>query len=376
MRAIHARSSSAERALASENIGCGWVTFSSRETGSPPTRCVGESGVTQLGVLGLDPRAARRAARRRRRRRPRGRRGRSSGGCGARAARAAPRRGPPRPRRSPRGTVRASLHVPRRGRQQPREVVGAQRLQARLVGEVEVQRRDGDPARGDRREIGALLVGGSRARRRRSGSAGGRPPRPRARAGRGRCACRAARPRRRRSSPAGTLMFSSVPAGSGTSSISSTMRAVNAAAASKSKRSPSRKSISRAADCWETATAGRPRITPSSAAATVPEYVMSSPRLEPWLMPRDDQLGREALDEAERGEAHAVDRRAVGGVADACRRRSRPPRTHSGRRVVMPRADRRAVGVGRDDRELDARARPAARGAAPAGPRPRSRRRW
>ena len=64
----------------------GGVTFSQRvETGSPPTRCVGESGVTQLGVLGLDRRAARRAARRSRRRRSPGRRGRSSGGRGGRS---------------------------------------------------------------------------------------------------------------------------------------------------------------------------------------------------------------------------------------------------------------------------------------------------
>jgi hypothetical protein len=72
-------------------------------------------------------------------------------------------------------------------------------------------------------------------------------------------------------SPDGTLTLSSVPSGSGRSSISSTSRAVNAAAASKSKRSPRRKSISRAADCWETAMPGMPSTTPSSAAATVPE---------------------------------------------------------------------------------------------------------
>jgi hypothetical protein len=30
---------------------------------------------------------------------------------------------------------------------------------------------------------------------------------------------------------------------------------------------------------------GTPRTSASSAAATVPEYVMSSPRFEPWLMP-------------------------------------------------------------------------------------------
>ena len=55
MRAIQARSSSAQRTLASESIGCRCRTFSSRETGSPPTRCVGESGRDELGVLGLDP---------------------------------------------------------------------------------------------------------------------------------------------------------------------------------------------------------------------------------------------------------------------------------------------------------------------------------
>ena len=38
MRAIQARSSSADRTLASENIGCRCVTLSSRETGTPPTR--------------------------------------------------------------------------------------------------------------------------------------------------------------------------------------------------------------------------------------------------------------------------------------------------------------------------------------------------
>jgi hypothetical protein len=49
MRSIHARSSSSERALASESIGCRCVTFSSLPTGSPPTRWVGESGVTSSG---------------------------------------------------------------------------------------------------------------------------------------------------------------------------------------------------------------------------------------------------------------------------------------------------------------------------------------
>ena len=54
MRAIQARSSSAERTLASESIGCGWVTFSSFEIGvaaDPLRRRVGRE---QLGVLGLE----------------------------------------------------------------------------------------------------------------------------------------------------------------------------------------------------------------------------------------------------------------------------------------------------------------------------------
>ena len=49
MRATHARSSSSERALASESIGRRCETFCSAETGSSPTRWVGESGWTSSG---------------------------------------------------------------------------------------------------------------------------------------------------------------------------------------------------------------------------------------------------------------------------------------------------------------------------------------
>ena len=75
-------------------------------------------------------------------------------------------------------------------------------------------------------------------------------------------------------SPAGAFTFSSVPGGIGTSSSSSTIRATNAATSSKSAAShwrPSRKSILPWSACWDTAMAGRPSTTPSSAAATVPE---------------------------------------------------------------------------------------------------------
>src|SRR5918995_618927 len=138
------------------------------------------------------------------------------------------------------------------------------------------------------------------------------------------------------SSPAGTLMFRRVPPGSGTSSISSTIRAVNAAAPAKSNWRPRRKSISPAVDCWETATAGSPRITPSSAAATVPEYVMSSPRLAPWVMP-------ETISSAWNPSTSpsAANRTQSTGVPSVAKPTVPSPNgtssTHSGRRVVMPR---------------------------------------
>ena len=71
--------------------------------------------------------------------------------------------------------------------------------------------------------------------------------------------------------PAGTLTLSSVFAGRGTSSMRSTSAAANAAATVKSKPPSKRKSRAPAPDCWDTAIAGRPSTTPSSAAATVPE---------------------------------------------------------------------------------------------------------
>src|SRR5215213_1998859 len=77
-----------------------------------------------------------------------------------------------------------------------------------------------------------------------------------------------------RTSPSGPFTLRSVPAGIGTSSRSSTIRATNLASGSKSRPPES-----------DTASAGIPSMIPSSAAATVPEYVMSSPRFAPWLIP-------------------------------------------------------------------------------------------
>ena len=54
IRWIQACSSSAERALASDSIGCGWRTFSSSDTGSAADPLGGRVGGDQLGVLGLE----------------------------------------------------------------------------------------------------------------------------------------------------------------------------------------------------------------------------------------------------------------------------------------------------------------------------------
>ena len=54
IRSTHARSSSSERTLPSDSIGSRCCTFSSRPTGSPPTRWVGESGVASSGWRLLD----------------------------------------------------------------------------------------------------------------------------------------------------------------------------------------------------------------------------------------------------------------------------------------------------------------------------------
>jgi hypothetical protein len=58
IRVTHARSSSSERALASDSIGISWRTFGSDETGSPPTRWVGESGVTSSGLAASSARSS------------------------------------------------------------------------------------------------------------------------------------------------------------------------------------------------------------------------------------------------------------------------------------------------------------------------------
>ena len=98
-------------------------------------------------------RAARRAARRRRRRRSPVRRGRSRGGCGA----------PSCSRSSAARCAAGVAHAGRRARRQHLlEAPAAQPLQAAVVGEVEVDRGDRDPALRDRVEVGSLdlLVAG------------------------------------------------------------------------------------------------------------------------------------------------------------------------------------------------------------------------
>ena len=74
--------------------------------------------------------------------------------------------------------------------------------------------------------------------------------------------------------------------------------------------------------------------------------------VHPVVHARDDELGLEAVDEAERREPHAVHRRAVGGVA--VRAVAEVDLLHPQRAARRDRArHRRAVAVGRDDGELD-----------------------
>ena len=54
MRVPHATSSSRENALSSDSIGARCSTGANVEAGRPPGRCVGESGVDELGMLLLD----------------------------------------------------------------------------------------------------------------------------------------------------------------------------------------------------------------------------------------------------------------------------------------------------------------------------------
>src|ERR671915_1506347 len=99
-------------------------------------------------------------------------------------------------------------------------------------------------------------------------------------------------------SPAGVFTLRRVPSGIGTCSSCSTSRATKPAACSKPsllQAVPARKSISPWSACWETAIAGSPSMIPSKAAATVPEYVMSSPRLAPWLIPDTISSGSRSI---------------------------------------------------------------------------------
>ena len=140
IRVSQARSSSSLRALASESIGSAWLDLLEaleRRRARPAA-----SASRACAARGARPRsrAARRAARRSRRRRSRGRRGRSSGGCDASSSL-------PQLRgarlvgfgalltRSERSPASISSKPP-----------AAQPLEPAVVGEVEVDRGDRDPA--------------------------------------------------------------------------------------------------------------------------------------------------------------------------------------------------------------------------------------
>ena len=149
-RVSQARNSSAPRALPSESIGSTWRTCGKRSVARPLTRCVGESGVISsrvgllerpqlahqvvvfvvaegrvvelvVAVIGLGDQPP------------------ELGGALLRPGRSSARTRP---------SVGAELL----------EVPAREPLHLAVVGEVEVDRRDRDPAAGDGVEVGALLV--------------------------------------------------------------------------------------------------------------------------------------------------------------------------------------------------------------------------
>src|SRR4051794_11795948 len=79
-----------------------------------------------------------------------------------------------------------------------------------------------------------------------------------------------------------------------------------------------------------------PSTMPSSAAATVPEYVMSSPRLEPWLIPETISSGWNSISPS------VAKRTQTTGVPSVAKPDVPSPNsissTQSGRRVVIERA--------------------------------------
>jgi hypothetical protein len=92
----------------------------------------------------------------------------------------------------------------------------------------------------------------------------------------------------------------------------------------------------------------------------VPEYVTSSPRFAPWLIPGHDEVGHPvAADEAQGGQPHAVDRRAVRGEAVRAVVEVDPLDDERAARGD-PAPDRRAVAVRGDRDEVDPRPRRAA----------------
>ena len=157
------------RALASESIGCSCATFGSDETGSPPTRCVGESGVTSSGCVGLDraqlveQRVVVVVA--------------DLGvvedvvavAVVVQLARAAPRRA------AAASVAAGALTRPplRAGASSRARSCASSASMPVDVGEVEVQRRDRDAAGGDRGEVRPGLVVEAGVARRRSSSGGG-----------------------------------------------------------------------------------------------------------------------------------------------------------------------------------------------------------
>ncbi len=153
-------------------------------------------------------------------------------------------------------------------------------------------------------------------------------------------------------SPAGTLKFSSVPAGSGTSSSRSTTRAVNAAAFVEVELVAEPEVHLAPQRLLRDGDAGDPEHDALERGGDRPRVGDVIAEVGAVVDPGDDQVGLEIVDQAERGEPHAVDGSAVACVADRAvleRHLLNPQRATERDRARR----RRAVAVGRDHRELD-----------------------
>ena len=254
-----------------------------------------------------------------------------------------------------------------------------QRLHAVVVGQVEVQRRERHTPRRDRGDVGVgLLLVASWPLRRRRGSAGGwedsAPLRPAQLVAVEALAQSRNLDALRRAAGKVDVEQRARPAAA-RSRDRATSRAVKAAAASKSKRWRRRKSSSSAARLLRDGDPGHAehdRLERGRDRARVGDVVTD---VRAVVDAGDDQLRLPVVDQAEVRQPHAVDRCPVG--CEAGRPITEVDLLHPQRPAGRDHAShRRAVPIGRDHPQIDARHHQQSTPQTSAARRPRSRRRW